>query len=111
MKKIQLHLKLTKNKELSEDDKKKKELVKVIDKSTKNQKTETQAIDNLDNNQEDAERMKQLLSDLSTNPDDRGSNISGARASRMLKLQNDFLDSKFEGEVYKRYYRSRFAKS
>ena len=87
-----------KNKELSEDDKKKKELVKVIDKSTKNQKTETQAMDNLDNNQEDAERMKQLLSDLSTNPDDRGSNISGARASRMLKLQNDFLDSKFEGE-------------
>lgn len=82
----------------TEEEKKKKELVKVIDKNTKNQETEDQALDNLDNNEEDAKRMKQILSDLQTNPDNRGSNISGARASRMLKLQNDFLDSKFEGE-------------
>ena len=87
------------DKNLSEDDKKKKELVKVIDKNTKNQSNTNQAMDNLDNNEEDAEKIKQILSDLSTNPDDRGSNISGARASRMLKLQNDFLDSKFEGET------------
>ena len=82
----------------TEEDKKKKELVKTIDKNSKNKTTEDQAIDNIDNNEEDAKRIKDILSDLATNPDDRGSNISGARASRMLKLQNDFLDSKFEGE-------------
>ena len=83
---------------VSDDEKKKKELVKVIDKNAKHQTSEEDAMDNIDNNEEDAERIKQILSDLSTNPDDRGSNISGARASRLLKLQNDFLDSKFEGE-------------
>ena len=81
----------------SDEDKKKKELVKTIDKNTKNKTTEDQAIDNIDNNKEDADKIKEILSDLASNPDNRGSNISGARASRMLKLQNDFLDSEFEG--------------
>ena len=85
----------------SDEDKKKKELVKTIDKNTKNKTTADQALDNIDNNEEDAQRIKNILSDLATNPDDRGSNISGARASRMLKLQNDFLDSEFEGESIK----------
>ena len=85
----------------SDEDKKKKELVKTIDKNSKNKTTRDQALDNIDNNEEDAQRIKDILSDLATNPDDRGSNISGARASRMLKLQNDFLDSEFEGESIK----------
>src|SRR5699024_6657750 len=69
----------------SDEDKKKKELVKTIDKNSKNKTTRDQALDNIDNNEEDAQRIKDILSDLATNPDDRGSNISGARASRMLK--------------------------
>lgn len=78
-------------------DEKKKELVKVIDKASKNKTNIEDALDSIDNNEEEAEQLKKILSDLSTNPDDRGSNISGARASRLLKLQQDFIDSEFEG--------------
>jgi hypothetical protein len=76
--------------------KQKKELVKTIDKVAKTSTSVQNTLDNADNDQETSERLKKILSDLSTNPDDRGSDISGARASRLLKLQDDFLDSEFK---------------
>lgn len=82
----------------TDEDNKKIAIVQTVKNATANQNNEDDAIDSIDQNKEDAERLKKLMSDLATNPDDRGSNISGARASRMLKLQNDFLDSEFEGK-------------
>lgn len=89
------------DKEPTEDDKKKQELVKVIDKASKSQNSVEDTLDSIDANKEDAERIKNIISDLATNPDNGGNNISGARASRMLKLQNDFMDSEFEGKSIK----------
>lgn len=85
----------------SEDEKKKKELVKAADKAAKKSNNTDEALNNIDNDAVEAEKIKSILSDLATSPDDRGSNISGARASRLLKLQNDFLDSTFEGRSVK----------
>ena len=85
-------------KNTTEEEDKKTAIVQTVKAATANQNNEDDAIDSIDQNKEDAERIKKLMSDLATNPDDRGSNISGARASRMLKLQNDFLDSEFEGK-------------
>lgn len=85
----------------TEEDKKKKELVKAADKAAQKSNTTDEALDAIDNDDEESEKVKQLLSDLATSPDDRGSNISGARASRLLKLQNDFLDSEFDGRSVK----------
>ena len=86
------------DKDASPETIKKKELIKTIEKSAARNNTVNDTLTSLDNNDEDAERLKKILSDLTTNPDDRGNNISGARASRMLQLQNDFLDSEFEGK-------------
>lgn len=85
-------------KNTTEEEDKKTAIVQTVKAATANQNNEDDAIDSIDQNKEDTERIKKLMSDLATNPDDRGSNISGARASRMLKLQNDFLDSEFEGK-------------
>lgn len=90
-----------KTEEEKKQDELKKELVKDIDKASKNKTNVEDTLDSIDNNPEDAERVRKILSDLSTNPENGGSNISGARASRMLKLQNDFLDSEFEGRTVK----------
>ena len=79
----------------------KKEIVKTISNKASAATTEDDTLDMIDQDKEDAERLKQLLSDLATSPDDRGSDISGARASRMTKLQDDFLDSTFEGKSVK----------
>lgn len=78
------------------EDKKKIEIVKTIEKNVATSNNEEDALKSIDNNEEDSERLKELMSDLQTSPD-RGSDISGARASRMLKLEKDFLDSEFEG--------------
>lgn len=85
----------------TDEEDKKTAIVQTVKNATANHNNEDDAIDSIDQNKEDSERLKKLMSDLSTNPDDRGSNISGARASRMLKLQNDFLDSEFEGKSIK----------
>ena len=85
-----------KEKELS--DAEKTALVRTVKKNAETNKTTDDTLDSIDNNNEDAERVKKIISDLATNPDNGGSNISGARASRLLKLQNDFLDSEFEGK-------------
>ena len=82
------------------EEEKKAEIVKTIEKNISTSKNEEEALDSIDNNEEDSEKLKELISDLQTNPDN-GSNISGARASRMLKLEKDFLDSKFEGKKIK----------
>ena len=86
------------NEKLSEEDKQKKELVKVVDKNAKKNDDEYKTLDTIEDNEEDSEKLKRILSDLSTNSDNRGNNISAARASRMLKLQNDFIDSEFENK-------------
>ena len=84
----------------STEEEKKAEIVKTIEKNITTSKDEEEALDSIDNNAEDSEKLKELISDLQTNPDN-GSNISGARASRMLKLEKDFLDSEFEGKKIK----------
>ena len=91
----------TKSKESDETKQMKKELVKAVDKAAKGNATEDDALETIDSNEQESEKVKQILSDLATNPDDRGSDISGARASRMLKLQNDFLDSELRGKKIK----------
>lgn len=93
-------------KNTTEEEDKKTDIVQTVKAATANQNNEDDAIDSIDQNKEDAERIKKLMSDLATNPDDRGSNISGARASRMLKLQNDFLDSEFEGKSMREIIKS-----
>ena len=93
-------------KNTTEEEDKKTAIVQTVKAATANQNNEDDTIDNIDQNKEDAERIKKLMSDLATNPDDRGSNISGARASRMLKLQNDFLDSEFEGKSMREIIKS-----
>lgn len=93
-------------KNTTEEEDKKTAIVQTVKAATANQNNEDDAIDSIDQNKEDADRIKKLMSDLATNPDDRGSNISGARASRMLKLQNDFLDSEFEGKSMREIIKS-----
>ena len=93
-------------KNTTEEEDKKTAIVQTVKTAIANQNNEDDAIDSIDQNKEDAERIKKLMSDLATNPDDRGSNISGARASRMLKLQNDFLDSEFEGKSMREIIKS-----
>ena len=88
-----------KEKELT--DAEKTALVRTVKKNAETNKTADDTLDSIDNNEEDSAVVKKIISDLSTNPDNGGSNISGARASRLLKLQNDFLDSKFEGRSIK----------
>ena len=75
-----------------EEKKDKDELVEKIGKSAQQNQTEDDVLDDLDND----ERLKQILADLSEDPDEK-SNISSARASRMLKLQNDLMDKEFKG--------------
>ena len=83
------------------DDAKKDALVQTVQKNAKSNNNEEDTLASIDSNEEDSERVKKILSDLATNPEQGGSNISGARASRLLKLQNDFLDSEFEGKSIK----------
>lgn len=87
--------KLTKD-ELEKEEKK-AEILKTVEKNLAAANTEEDALKSIDNNEEDSERLKELMSDLQTSPDN-GSDISGARSSRMLKLEKDFLDSEFDGK-------------
>ena len=88
-------------KEYTKAEMQKKELARQIEKAAERNDTVDKTLDSMETDEEDAERIKKIISDLSTNPDDRGNNISGARASRMLQLQNDFMDSEFEGKKIK----------
>ena len=88
-----------KEKELADSEK--TALVRTIKKNAETNTNSDDTLDSIDSNEEDSARVKKIVSDLATNPDNGGSNISGARASRLLKLQNDFLDSEFEGKSIK----------
>lgn len=76
-------------------DTKKQELVDAVDKAA----STSQSVDNTVDALED-EQVKKILADLAAEPDN-GPKISGARASRMLKLEDDFMDSEFKGKKVK----------
>lgn len=82
-------------KELKDEEEKsdKDELVEKIAKAAQKNDTEDATIDELDND----DKIKQILADLSEDADNK-SNISGARASRMIKLQNDLMEKEFKGK-------------
>lgn len=75
----------------SSNEEKKQELVDAVDKAASTNQSVDSTVDALDDDQ-----VKKILSDLAAEPDD-GPKISGARASRMLKLEDDFMDSEFKG--------------
>lgn len=75
----------------TEKDKKKKELVDKIDKASKTSKDENIAIDKLDDDE-----IKDIIDFLADTPDN-GPSVSGARASRNLKLKNDLLSKEIKG--------------
>lgn len=77
-------------------DKDKKELVEKIANAAETNQGEEETLDALDND----ERLKQILADLSEEPDNK-SNISAARASRMVKLQDDLMEKEFKGKPLK----------
>lgn len=85
-----------KTEEEKKTEKLKKDLVKTVDNAAKNKTTTQSAVDVLDSDED--KQLQKILSDLATNSDAFGSNISGARASRMLKLQDDFLDIEMDGK-------------
>lgn len=82
-----------KNKPKDKKEKDKQELVDKIDQSSKQNTDVDSVLDELDND----ERLKQILANLSEDPDTK-SNISAARASRIIKLNNDFEDKQFKGK-------------
>ena len=81
----------------TEKDKQKQDIVDIVDKASQNKTNTDTALDSIDNDAEEQARLQKLLADVAANSD-TGSNISGARASRMLKLHNDFLDSEMNGK-------------
>ena len=74
----------------------KDELVEKISKSAEVNSSEDKVIEDLDSD----DRLKQILADLSEDPDEK-SNISAARASRMVKLQDDLMEKEFKGKPLK----------
>lgn len=78
-----------------EEDKVKDELVDAVVKASATATDEDQALDNLD----DDERIKKILVDLAS--EEVGDSINKARASRILKLQEDLLDKDVKGKKIK----------
>ena len=76
-------------------DKKKEELLKAIDKTAGSSINTDDALDKMND-----EKIKKLLVDLATQGDN-SVKINNARASRMLKLQNDMLDIKINNMTVK----------
>ena len=89
--------KITTNKDTDDAvvNKKKEELLKAIDKTADTATNTDDALDKMDD-----ERIKKLLIDLATQEED-AVKINNARASRMLKLQNDMLDIKIKNMTVK----------
>lgn len=77
------------DKEKNNDDK--KELVKAVNKIASTSADEDEAIDNMDN-----DKIKNIIASLSEDPDEK-SNISAARASRVVKIENDLMNKQFKG--------------
>ena len=80
----------------SDEKEDKDELVEKIGKAAKISDNEDDAIDELDKD----DKIKQILADLAEDPDDK-SNISAARASRMIKLHDDLMEKEFRGKPLK----------
>lgn len=80
----------------SEEKEDKDELVEKIGQAAKLSDNEDDAIDELDKD----DKIKQILADLAEDPDEK-SNISAARASRMIKLHNDLMEKEFRGKPLK----------
>lgn len=76
----------------TEEDKEK--LVQTVAKAAEKSNNEEDTLDKLDQDDE----LKEIIANLSANADNK-SNISDARASRMIKLQNDIMDKKFKDKT------------
>lgn len=79
------------NKPSTIKDKDKDKLVSTIAKAAETSSSEDDTLDKLDQDEE----LKRIIADLSAEADTK-SNISDARASRMIKLQNDIMDKQFK---------------
>lgn len=73
------------------NDEGKDKLIKTVTKAAEKNTNVEDALDTLDQDEE----LKSILSDLSTEADKKA-NISDARASRMIKLQDDLMDKQFK---------------
>ena len=71
----------------------KQELIDKVTQASSNARDEEEALDKLD----DDKRVKEILSSLAAEPDD-GPKMSAARTSRLLRLEDDFLDKKFKDQ-------------
>ena len=89
--------KISSNKDTEEGivNKKKDELMKAIDKAADNSLNTDDALDKMED-----ENIKKLIVDLASQEED-SVKINNARASRMLKLQNDMLDIKLNNMTVK----------
>lgn len=84
--------------------------IKVSDDATAKEKTKQRLVEkidqsantktNIDDTLEDIDDgdTREMLADLSMEPDE-GPSISAARASRILKIQNDLVDKEFKGQT------------
>lgn len=77
----------------TDKEKTKQKLVEKIDNSANTKTNIDDTVEDIDDNE-----TRDMLADLSMEPDD-GPNISAARASRILKIQNDLLDKEFKGQT------------
>lgn len=88
------------NKSTSKSDEKskaeKKQKDELVEKISKSAEINTDIDDVLDDLDKDDD-LKKILANLSENPDNK-SDISDARASRIVKLQNDIMDKEFKGK-------------
>lgn len=71
-------------------EKKKEELLTAINKAAETSKNTDDALEQLDN-----EKIKELIIDLAS--EEEGIKINQARSSRMMKLQDDFIDKQIKG--------------
>ncbi len=79
-----------------EKEEKKAEMVKKISDAAKNSKDEEETLDKL----EDDETLKKIIADLQDDPDD-GKRFNAARASRIVKAQDNLMQKQFEGKSIK----------
>lgn len=79
-----------------EEEEKKSELVEKISKAAEINNTVDDTIDELDND----EYIKKILADLSEDADKKA-NISAARASHLIKMQDDLMEKEFKGKPLK----------
>lgn len=70
----------------------KKELVKAISTAAKTSTDEEEALDAMDHD----EKLKEIIANLSSESDNK-TNISAARASRIVKIEDDLMDKQFKG--------------